>query len=696
MMTDEPAAEAGRRPPVSVVVPFAGGATEAVAALGRLARLRLGDADEVVIADNSGGQAGDWGELPERFQVVEASDQRSAYYARNVGAERAANEWLLFTDADCDPDPGLLAAYFSAPVDPDVGALAGAIDPGSAPPTVAARWAVARHNVDQGRTLELPFGPAAATGNVLVRRRSWADVGGFTEGILSGGDIEFCWRLGARGWRIDARPEARVSHPPQSSLRGLTAQVGRWAAGNAWQNRRHPGSSPPPRTGAAVGRALVGAPGFALRGQLERARLKLVDGAVAVSRGLGYRRGNASPAAGPIDGEGGIVIVVDTFPAVSETFVASEIAALRRAGAAVRVEAAARPERPLLGGARGLRVNYLEDEGRTQRLAALAWLAGRHPVRCARDLLTRRRWPAAERLPLRGLAPLVRRLAAAGDDHLHVHFASPAATHALRAGGLAGVPVSIAAHAYDIYARPTGLLGKLAAADFVAASCEYTRLDLQEMLDGDGAAKVHTVIMGVDADRFRRRTPYPGGRTVVAIGRYVEKKGFEHLIAAAGILVRGGEPIQMVIAGEGPLRGSFESLIGELGLESVVELPAVPDSQAVRELLERADLLAMPSVIAGDGDRDSMPVVVKEAMAMAVPVVASDAVGLPEIVSPEWGRLVAPGSPEGLATAIAELLSLPAERRAAMGDAGRAFVIERCNTNREAERLLALIGAARH
>ncbi len=692
-MMDEVVAAPGRRPAVSVVVPFAGDAEAAARTVSALARLRLADGDEVVLADNSFGHAGGWDGLPERFHVVEAADQPSSYYARNLGAEAAVNPWLLFTDADCQPDPGLLDAYFRAAVGSRVGALAGTIDIGAAPPTLAARWAAARGNVDQDRSLRLGFGAAAATGNLLVRRSAWADVGGFAEGIVSGGDIELCWRLGARGWEIEGRPEARVTHPPKTTLGGLRAQIARWAAGNAWQNRRHPGASPPPRAAAPVARAALGAPGFAIAGQPERGRMKLVDGAVAIARALGYRRGNAAPRPQPAVA-GGIVVAIDTFPAISETFVAGEIAALRDAGWPVRVEAAARPQRPLLGAARGLRVDYLEDEGPADRAGALAWLVSRHPWRCLRDLLTRRRWPEDERLPLRGLAPLARRLITTADRHVHVHFASPAATHALRAGRLAGVPVSIAAHAYDIYAKPNGLVQKLAAAEFVAASCEYTRRDLQATLDGDRSAKVHTVIMGVDGERFRRRTPYPGGRTVVAIGRYVEKKGFADLIEAAGILARGDQGVRVVIAGDGPLRPRLEAQVGEFGLERVVELPTAPDSDAVRELLEDADVLAMPCVIAADGDRDSMPVVVKEALAMEVPVVATDEVGLPEVVSPEWGRLVPPGSPAELAAAIVELLALPGDRRAAMGVAGRAFVLEHCDVAREAARLAELIRAS--
>ena len=112
----------------------------------------------------------------------------------------------------------------------------------------------------------------------------------------------------------------------------------------------------------------------------------------------------------------------------------------------------------------------------------------------------------------------------------------------------------------------------------------------------------------------------------------------------------------------------------------------------MRELLERADLLAMPCVVAANGDRDSMPVVVKEAMAMEIPVVATDEVGLPELVRDELGRLVPPGDAAALAAAIAELLdAAAAERRAAMGRAARAHVIEHADVHRETAKLAELI-----
>src|SRR5204862_7524527 len=119
--------------------------------------------------------------------------------------------------------------------------------------------------------------------------------------------------------------------------------------------------------------------------------------------------------------------------------------------------------------------------------------------------------------------------------------------------------------------------------------------------------------------------------------------------------------VQFRIAGDGPLRAELEATAPA----NVEFVGAVPPAE-VRALLESADLLALPCVVAADGDRDSIAVVVKEALAMEIPVVGSDEVGMPEVVRDEWGRLVPPHDAEALAEAIRGLLALPPEERAAM------------------------------
>jgi glycosyltransferase involved in cell wall biosynthesis len=386
-----------------------------------------------------------------------------------------------------------------------------------------------------------------------------------------------------------------------------------------------------------------------------------------------------------------VAVLTDRFPELSETFVVSEIKALGALGHAVRVEAGGAADTPNPD-AGGIDVAYLTHDGPRRQLLDLARLAARHPLRCLADVFERRRWRREERVrPLRGLAPAARRLRSGGAEHLHAHFAAGAALDALRLARILGLPYSVTAHAYDIYLEPRNLREKLEHAAFVTSGCEYTVRDLEKIAP---AAQVHEVIMGVDGQRFARTRPHPAGRAVVAVGRLVEKKGFAYLIEAAALLRERTALDRVTIVGEGPLRAQLQTRVRELALEDTVELPGDSSPDSVRELLETADVLAMPCVVARNGDRDSMPVVVKEALAMEVPVVASDEVGLPELVRPEFGRLVPPGEPDRLAAAIEELLALAPERRAAMGRAGRAFVLERCDVRRETERLARLIEAA--
>jgi glycosyltransferase involved in cell wall biosynthesis len=377
-----------------------------------------------------------------------------------------------------------------------------------------------------------------------------------------------------------------------------------------------------------------------------------------------------------------LAVFVDVFPELSETFILSEVKALAAEGVDVRVEAGRRSGRPNPDAAGAPPVVYWDEPGsRSQNLRALASLALRHPLRALRDLSGQLRWRRDEPVrPLRRLAPIARRIATSA-DHIHAHFAGAAALDAMRISLLTGVPFSVTTHAYDIFLTPTNLDEKLERARFHVAVCDYNAAYLRHRVPR-AAGRMHKVVMGVDPARFRRTVPYPGGRTVVAVGRLIEKKGFAYLVEAARSL----PDVQVRIAGDGPLRAELE----RVAPSNVELLGALPPDQ-VGELLEQADLLALPCVVAADGDRDSMPVVVKEALAMEVPVVGSDEVGMPEMVRDEWGRLVPPRDAGALAGAIAELLALPPQERAAMGRRGREFVVRNFSVRDEALKLIGIV-----
>ena len=381
-----------------------------------------------------------------------------------------------------------------------------------------------------------------------------------------------------------------------------------------------------------------------------------------------------------------LLFVLDQWPELSETFVVNELQALRRLGHDVRVQAARAARQPNPEAPADVEVHLLEGD-RRRALGDLLWLVRRRPLACARDLAARRRWRREEwARPLRALAPAARRIVERGDEHLHAHFAAAAALDAMRLAALTGRSFSVTAHAYDIFLEPRNLREKLTRAGAVFTGCEYNVRHLRAIAP---AANLHKVVMGVDAATFRRERPLAGGRTVLAVGRLVEKKGFDVLIAALARL----PDVRAQIIGDGPLRAALERQAEESGVADRVEFAGSRPPAGVRAALEAADVLAMPCVVARDGDRDSMPVVVKEAMAMGLLIVASDVVGLPECVRPPWGALCVPGDAAALAAALRAMLALSPPERERAGGAGREWVLAHADVEAETARLAAALAA---
>jgi GT2 family glycosyltransferase len=290
-----PAERSPARTAVSVVVPFrsdGAGAGRLLAALGELDR-RGGD--EVIVADNTGdGVAGSIAR--DGIRVVPAARERSAYHARNEGARLAGAEWILFLDADCRPAPRLLESYFEEPVPGNCGAVAGQILGEPSQASFAARYARSRKLFDHADGLIRAEGGGAAAGNLLVRRRAFDQIGGFTEGIRSGGDLDLCRRLDAGGWRLDFRSSAVVHHRHRATLPSLLGAVARYGAGARWLNERYPGTSPPWPLRHGLAGAARDVAGHVVRGQLREATFRGVDGLGLVAHRVGYASGNhASP-----------------------------------------------------------------------------------------------------------------------------------------------------------------------------------------------------------------------------------------------------------------------------------------------------------------------------------------------------------------------------------------------------------------
>jgi cellulose synthase/poly-beta-1,6-N-acetylglucosamine synthase-like glycosyltransferase len=276
------------RPPVTVIVPFRGDRAAAESLLETLGLLRTRPEDQLIVADNTpGGVVAEGGAAG--VEVVRVPAPPSARRARNEGARRAANPWLLFLDADCRPDPALLDEYFSSKPAECCGVIAGEVIGDRSQAEMLARWARSRRGLMARYHVESGGRPAGIAGNLMLRREAWADAGGFEEGARSEADIDLCWRVQAAGWSLEYRPEAAVAHRHPTGLRDVLRQAWMYGLGKRWLRDRWGSAADPPRVAVPLARAIGGAAVWTLRGRIERAVFKLVDGLVAGAGWLGYQ-----------------------------------------------------------------------------------------------------------------------------------------------------------------------------------------------------------------------------------------------------------------------------------------------------------------------------------------------------------------------------------------------------------------------
>jgi glycosyltransferase involved in cell wall biosynthesis len=400
-------------------------------------------------------------------------------------------------------------------------------------------------------------------------------------------------------------------------------------------------------------------------------------------------------------------VICSRYPAVSHTFIRREVRALRALGVDVSTFAVRRaaPEDALSAADREelATTHAILPAGPSLARAHLRALL-RHPGAWAGTLLRAMRLsPGTPRGTLWQLfyfaeaVILWHELRRRGIRHVHAHFADVSSDLALLATDLGnradggGWSWSLAMHgpAQLHGVREHRVAEKVADAAFTACVSDHLRSQLMLVTPPEQWPSLHLLRTGVDPELFKPNGRPRGSSRVLTVARLVPGKGIDVLLGALARLNGGGLAVEADVVGDGPDRERLAGRIRELGLDGRVRLHGPASQERVRELLAGATVFCLPSFSEG------VPVVLMEAMASGVPVVATRITGVPELVEEERsGVLVPPGRADLLADALERVLRATPAERDEMGAAGRARVEAEFNTARSAERMLELLGYA--
>ena len=368
-----------------------------------------------------------------------------------------------------------------------------------------------------------------------------------------------------------------------------------------------------------------------------------------------------------------IAYVTNCFGTQSHTFIRREIEALRRLGLVIhlygiRKDSIPAPESMAIVN----ETHYLYPLRLPETILAILYYIFTSPLNFFRGLYKagtskefsiRRRCKMVYHYLL--AAQTARRLKKQQITHIHAHFKNVSASIAMYASHHSGIPFSITVHSAGTYKTPhiLGLHQKLRQARFLVMISNYN-IDYYDAIE-PCRAKSHVVRCGIELDQFSFRAPRPLTQPlqILAVGRFVQKKGFAHLLDAISTLSDENINLHLTLIGDGPLMPELKAKAADSGIESVITFAGQQNTDHVRQAMTRADVVVVPSVTSDSGEMEGLPVVIMEAMASGVPVIASDHSAISEIVKDrETGLLTQEKDAQGIARAIKSLELLDLDR----------------------------------
>lgn len=382
-----------------------------------------------------------------------------------------------------------------------------------------------------------------------------------------------------------------------------------------------------------------------------------------------------------------IVYLTNCFGSRSHTFIRREVFELRKLGVDITLYGVRRDSNENIaddGKALVEETHYLYPLSIVQILLANLYYAVLRPQRY---------WPAlceslfsSERNLKRRLkmsyhffvaSAHARKMQKQGINHIHAHFLNVSTSIAMYCSLLSGIPYSSTVHSAGTKDAPhiIGIPMKLKHAKLLTMISHYNIQYFNDIYPCKD--KSHVVRCGMDLHHFPYKAPAEHGPLdssssaplkVLAVGRFVEKKGFIYLVEAAKLLKDKNIPLAIEILGFGPLEDEIKDKISAYGLEDNVHLPGQVSTEQVREKMLGSDVVVIPSVTSASGEMEGIPVVIMEAMALGIPVIGSAHSGIPELIqSGKTGSLVEERDAEGLAAALESLSKRFSEDGEAVG-----------------------------
>lgn len=378
-----------------------------------------------------------------------------------------------------------------------------------------------------------------------------------------------------------------------------------------------------------------------------------------------------------------LAVLVKGWPRLSETFIAQELVALEAAGHTFEIWSLRHPtdiKRHPLHNQLQARVNYLpeylyHDPKRVWRARTAAQALPGYATAYTIWRADLKRDPSRNRIRRFGQACVLASEMPDAVLGLYAHFLHTPSSVARYTAIMRGLPWSFSAHAKDIWTSPDWEISeKLSSAHhgaaFGATCTGFGAQHLQQM--ADDPARIDLIYHGLDLSRFPaapdrvwRLTDDP--LHLMSVGRLVEKKGFDNLIAALALLPTGLDWHWTHIGG-GDLKHKMQGLAQDAGIADRITWRGACDQPEVIAAMRATDLFVLPSRIASDGDRDGLPNVLMEAASQRLPILSTAVSAIPEFITSGTHGMLADDAPETLAEAILHIARHP-DQAAQMAEA---------------------------